>query len=367
VIAKVSVVLGTRPEIIKLAPVIKRLGSRVRTVFTGQHYDENLSGAVFQACGLRPPEIVLTSIGGRDRADQISGMLTELTELFRQDRPSAVVVQGDTNSASAGAQAAHYLGIPVIHVEAGLRSFDRNMPEEINRLVIGAVADVHCCATERNAAHLLAGGTPASSVFITGNTIVEATRMALGCAPEPAAVVREYGLQAGEFVLATLHRPENADDSVQLERCLASIASVGLPVLMPLHPRTRNRLRDRGTPIPPSVRLVEPTDHPTFLALAMAARLLISDSGGVQEEVTVLGKPLVVLRNSTERPEAVTAGFAILAGPSGVRAAAEQLLRPGWPEYLQSMPSPFGDGEASRRIAALAAELVDGRSTRLAA
>lgn len=350
---RVAVVMGTRPEIIKLAPVVAALGPAARPLATGQHWDAALTDVFFAGVGMPRPVQPLRGVGGRDRAGQVAAMLTGLTDWFRGDRPDAVVVQGDTNSANAGAQAAHHLGIPVVHVEAGLRSHDRAMPEEINRLVIGAVADVHCAATTGNAEHLLRAGAPPAAVHVTGNTIVEATRRALPSAPLRAAVQQAHGVGADGYVLATVHRPENTDDPARLQALLRSLGGLGVPVLLPLHPRTRAAIAASGTVVPPSVRCTAPVDHPTFLALAAGARLLVSDSGGVQEEVTVLGKPIVVVRTSTERPEAVDAGFAVLTGPDGVAAAAGWLLRPGWPEELARRPSPFGDGRAAERIAAL--------------
>ncbi|GHE12333.1 non-hydrolyzing UDP-N-acetylglucosamine 2-epimerase [Klenkia taihuensis] len=350
---RVAVVMGTRPEIIKLAPVVAALGPAASPLATGQHWDADLTDVFFAGVGMPRPVQPLRGVGGRDRAGQVAAMLTGLTDWFRTDRPDAVVVQGDTNSANAGAQAAHHLGIPVVHVEAGLRSFDRAMPEEVNRLVIGAVADVHCAATRGNAEHLLRAGTPASAVHVTGNTIVEATRRALPAPAVRAAVQAAHGVVAGQYVLATVHRPENTDDPERLRALLQALDLLGLPVLLPLHPRTRAALTAAGAVLPPAVRGTGPVDHATFLALAAGARLLVSDSGGVQEEVTVLGKPLVVVRNSTERPEAVDAGFAELTGPEGVLPAARRLLRPGWPEELSRRPSPFGDGRAAERVAAL--------------
>ncbi|MEI4273465.1 UDP-N-acetylglucosamine 2-epimerase (non-hydrolyzing) [Klenkia sp. LSe6-5] len=350
---RVAVVMGTRPEIIKLAPVVAALGPAARPLATGQHWDAALTDVFFAGVGMPRPIQPLRGIGGRDRAGQVAAMLTGLTEWFRSDRPDVVVVQGDTNSANAGAQAAHHLGIAVVHVEAGLRSHDRAMPEEINRLVIGAVADVHCAATAGNAEHLLRAGAPPASVHVTGNTIVEATRSTLPDAARRAALQEQYGVRPDGYVLATVHRPENTDDPARLQALLHALGELGLPVLLPLHPRTRAALAASGAVVPAAVRCTAPVDHPTFLALAAGARLLVSDSGGVQEEVTVLGKPLVVVRTSTERPEAVDAGFAVLAAPGAVGTAAEWLLRPGWPEELAHRPSPFGDGRAAERIAAL--------------
>jgi len=358
---RIAVVLGTRPEIIKLAPVVHALGPAAELVFTAQHYDPELSDVFFRSCGLPQPRVVLTGVGGLDRADQIGTMLSQLTDLFRADRPDAVVVQGDTNSANAGAQAGHYLGIPVVHVEAGLRSHDRGMPEEINRLVIGALADVHCCATPANAAAVLAAGAAPEQVHLTGNPIVEATRAAVPGPGQRAALLAGLDLPVGGFVLATVHRPENTDDPRRLHDLLQGLGQLAARTVLPLHPRSRAALTRYGIEPPHGVLLRPPVDHPTFLALATEAVLIVSDSGGVQEEVTVLGRPLVVVRTSTERPESVEAGFAVLTEPAGIPAAAAHLLRPGWPEQLLRVPSPYGDGLAGERIAALARLAAVGR------
>lgn len=349
----VAVVFGTRPEIIKLGPVIAALGPAAAPVFTGQHYDAALVATFLAVAGVPDLAPALPGIGGTGRADQLSLMLTGLTRLWRENRPDAVVVQGDTNTANAAAQAAHYLGIPVVHVEAGLRSFDRNMPEEINRLVISAVADVHCAATEENAEFLLKAGTPASAVHVTGNPIVEATRRMLPTELDRRRVLAETGVTDPDFVLATIHRPENADDPARLALILAQLVSLGRPVLLPLHPRTRQTISRYDVPVPARITVIDPLDHCRFLALASSATLIVSDSGGVQEEVTVIGKPLVVVRNSTERPEAMRAGFALLAQPETILEAARRLLDPAHLARLARTASPFGDGHAAERIAAL--------------
>ncbi|GAB7038071.1 MULTISPECIES: non-hydrolyzing UDP-N-acetylglucosamine 2-epimerase [Catenuloplanes] len=349
----VAVVFGTRPEIIKLGPVIAALGPAARPVFTGQHYDAALVDTFLTVAGVPDLKPALPGIGGTGRADQVGLMLGGLTALWRADRPDAVIVQGDTNTANAAAQAAHYLGIPVVHVEAGLRSFDRNMPEEINRLVISAVADVHCAATEENAEFLLRAGTPAAAVHVTGNPIVEATRAILPTGFERRRALADAGVTDPDFVLATIHRPENADDPDRLGLILSQLALLGRPVVLPLHPRTKQTISRYGVRVPSRVTVLDPLDHARFLALAGSCTLLVSDSGGVQEEVTVIGKPLVVVRNSTERPEAMRAGFALLAQPHQILESARRLLDPAHLARLARTPSPFGDGHAAERIAAL--------------
>jgi UDP-N-acetylglucosamine 2-epimerase (non-hydrolysing) len=351
----IAIVVGTRPEIVKLAPIIRNLGPAARFLHSCQHRDEELSGVFLAGAQLPPPER-LSGISGESRHVQIGRMIEQLGCMFAERLPAAVLVEGDTNTVSAGAQAGNYAGVPVVHVEAGLRSHDRAMPEEINRCVVGAVADLHCAPTERAVANLRAEGIPAEKIVLTGNTIVEAT---LGMLPDEAAarvIVAGMGAEPGEYVLATIHRPENTDDPERLRTILDELSKLGLPVLLPLHPRTwaaadRHGLTaalDRLHPVPPA-------DHRTFLGLARHARLLVSDSGGVQEECTVLKRPLIVVRNSTERPESIEAGFAHLVQPGPVISdLGRQLIGDdGLSERLKTIPCPYGDGRASERIAAL--------------
>ncbi|MGW0122109.1 non-hydrolyzing UDP-N-acetylglucosamine 2-epimerase [Streptomyces sp. NPDC003327] len=359
----VAVVLGTRPEIIKMAPLIRLLDGRARIVHTGQHYDSALSGSFFANFGLPHPHLLLDGATGPwGRGAQIGSLTAELARSFVADPPRVVVVQGDTNSTSAGAQAAHYCGIPVVHVEAGLRSGDRAMPEEINRLVVGVLADVHCAATEQAAANLLATGTAPERIRVTGNTVVEATLMSLPTPAERVRIAREHGAD-GPFVLATIHRPENTDSPERLRALLTALTELGERVVMPLHPRTRAKAKEFGLEhLLDGLTVTEPVDHPTFLALADRALLLVSDSGGIQEEVTVLKKPLLVVRTSTERPEAVSSGFSRLVepGPPLVDAARAALADPHLGARLTDTASPYGDGTASRQIHALATALADG-------
>jgi UDP-N-acetylglucosamine 2-epimerase (non-hydrolysing) len=360
--ADIAVAFGTRPEIIKLAPVIRALGSRARMIWSGQHYDAELADEHFDGAGLSMPLEQLRGVGGEGRGEQIVAVLSGLMAHLRDERPRAVIVQGDTNTTNASAQAAHYLGIPVIHVEAGLRSWDWAMPEEINRMIVGVVADLHCCATEGNADHLRAAGVPDERIVITGNPIVEATLARL---PDRAAqdrLLTTYDVESNAFVLATLHRPENVDDRAQLGRILRSFGQLPWPVVLPLHPRTAQRIKDFDLQeAADRVRIVPPTDHRSFLGLMARCRVVVSDSGGVQEEVTILKKPLVVVRRSTERPEALVAGFAVMAPGNDLEATVAAMATPAVTSRLSSLPCPFGDGRASDRIAAAAAALADKR------
>lgn len=348
---RIALVLGTRPEIVKLAGVARLLGERSYLVHSGQHYDDLMSQAFFDSYRLPEPAYRL-AVGGRDRAAQFAGIVGDLGQHLRAEHPVAVVVQGDTNTAAAGALAATCVGIPVVHVEAGLRSYDRTMPEEINRQLVGVLATLHCAPTETSACNLLSEGVPTDRIVITGNTVVEAVEEML---PEPARraqLLADRELLSEEYVLVTIHRPENVDDPERLRSILTALAEIDLPVLMPIHPRTRDRIAEFGLgDLLAPLRVIDPLDHPSFLGLARHARLLVSDSGGLQEECTVLKRPLLVVRNSTERPESVEAGFARRAVPGP--GLAEQMVRAaerGWLEAVAHLPSPYGDGSASERI-----------------
>ncbi|CAM5371372.1 UDP-N-acetyl glucosamine 2-epimerase [Streptomyces spiroverticillatus] len=358
----VTVVLGTRPEIIKLSQVSRLLGPRGRVVFTGQHYDPSLTDTFFTGFRMPAPHATLRGVGGTSQIIQISRMITDLGNQFAEERPSAVVVQGDTNTVSAAAQAAHYCGIPVVHVEAGLRSYDRNMPEEINRRVAGTVTDLHCAPTATAMNNLLGEGVDPHRIELTGNTIVEAVQLSLPPVEDSLRFLEHVGLQADSYALATIHRPENTDDADRLRSILTELAKFPLPVLMPLHPRTRGAALRAGLgDALDRLHTVDPVDHRQFLSLARHARLLVSDSGGVQEECTVLKKPLLVVRNSTERPEAIQAGFAQLVQPGRQlgKAADAMLADTGLHARLAVTPSPYGDGHASERIVQAVARLVD--------
>jgi UDP-N-acetylglucosamine 2-epimerase (non-hydrolysing) len=352
----IIVVAGTRPEIVKLVPVIRLLGDSAQLVHTCQHEDDELSGVFLAEAGIRQARS-LSGVCGQPRHRQMSRMIDQLGDLFSKARPAAVVVEGDTNTVSAGAQAANYLDVPVVHVEAGLRSFDRAMPEEINRCVTGVLADVHCAPTTRAVGNLIAEGVPAEKITLTGNTIVEATLAMLPNEAEAEQIAADFGAEPYGYVLATIHRPENTDDAGRLDSILTELGKLGLPVLLPLHPRTRLASARHGlTSALDRLKPITPVDHRTFLGLSRLARLIVSDSGGIQEECTVLKRPLIVVRNSTERPESIDAGFAHLVQPGaaigeiGRSLISDRLLD----SRLAQVPCPYGDGHASERIVACA-------------
>ncbi len=347
--SSIAIVLGTRPEIIKLAPVIAQLGSAARVVHTGQHYDPNLSKVFFDAFGIEEPTERL-EIGGLSRAAQIGEAVSGLDKLFERRRPAAVVVQGDTNTAAAAALAANAAEIPLIHVEAGLRSFDRRMPEEHNRVIADHLSDLCLAPTTVAAANLAAEGIDDERVVITGNTVVEAVERLLPPPERRKEILHDLGLEGAGFVVSTLHRPENVDDPRIFTVILEQLAALPLPVILPLHPRSRSRAAAGGLgPLLERLQVVDPLDYSTFLGLLAESALAVADSGGIQEEVSVLKRPLVVVRRSTERPEVIgTFAQRVEPGPEIGRAALEVLNDlQATLSRLAGIPSPYGDGTAA--------------------
>lgn len=358
---RVAVLFGTRPEIIKLAPVVDELGPTAVLIHSRQHYDPSLSDDFFTELGLPAPAFSLGGVGGADRATQIGIMVNSLGALFRDHRFDALVVQGDTNTVLAGAMAANITGIPVVHVEAGLRSNDRSMPEETNRRLTAVLADVHCAPTNWSRANLLAESVPPHAIHVTGNTVVEVCRRTLAALSETSHPATA-GL--GPYIVATVHRPENTDDADALRRALSALAQADLPVVFVAHPRTIAAAKRFGMEsLLREIRTIEPLGYESFLLLARDAALIVSDSGGLQEETTVLQKPLLLVRRNTERPEALSSGAVRLVQPADSLSASirDAIKDASWEQRLTGMGSPFGDGHASARIAALATEIANSR------
>ena len=360
--SSVAVVLGTRPEIIKLAHIIRLLGPVARVIHTGQHYDANLSDVFFGAFGLNPPTHYL-EVGGEHRGIQIGEATTRLTRLLEDDPARAVVVQGDTNAVLAGALAANATETPLVHVEAGLRSHDRAMPEEHNRVVCDHLSDLCLAPTKTAAAKLEKEGITGDRVAVTGNTVVEAVGTLLPEADRRAEVLARHGLAPNGFILSTFHRPENVDHPQTWRTILSALARLPLPVVLALHPRSRRRAVSFGLePLLDRLQVIDPIPYAEFLSLLAECALAVSDSGGLQEEVSVLKRPMVVVRNSTERPE-VIGTFAVLRRPGDhIDEAVIQIIETL--EYTHSRlaetPTPYGDGTASVRSVTLIEKLIAG-------
>ncbi|SFP75060.1 UDP-N-acetylglucosamine 2-epimerase (non-hydrolysing) [Amycolatopsis arida] len=352
----IALVLGTGPEIIKLAPIIRELGDMARVVRTGRRFPQGISEVFFAEHGLTDPRSRL-DLGADARAGRIALALERLDQLFAADRPDVVLVRGATDTALAGALAAHSNGIPLVHVEAGLRCHDLDLPEEHNRVLVDRVSDVLCASTQGNVGNLRAEGLDGRDIRLTGDTTVEAVHHRL--MPERARLnlLRKWGLETDGYVLATLDRSENVDDEEALFAImshLAEVADAGYPVVLPAPPRTRAAAIRAGVlTARMGVRVVNPLWHSEFLALARHAALLVSDSGAVQEEATVLKRPILVVRRSTERPE-VLREFGALVGPrDDIAGVALSWLADGEDRRagLADLPCPFGDGHSSERIA----------------
>jgi UDP-N-acetylglucosamine 2-epimerase (non-hydrolysing) len=357
----IAVVLGTRPEIIKLSHIIKLLGDAAWIIHTGQHYDSNLSQSFFGELGLPDPDDFL-EVGGTSRGHQIGEATKRLDTMFGAHRPKAVVVQGDTNAVLAGALAANAREIFSCHVEAGLRSFDRAMPEEHNRVVADHLADLCCAPTEVNFANLHAEGIPDERIALTGNTVVEAVRDLVPDPDRRRELCDAMAVEPKRFVLSTFHRPENVDDPNRYRSILLELAGLEFPVVLPLHPRSVKRAEEHGLgDLLRKLIVVEPIGYRDFLGLQAEAALLISDSGGVQEECSILKRPLIVVRNSTERPEVIGTFAQRVVPGTGIGEAARPILVhvAAAHQALIDVPSPYGDGTSSvRSLQALSERLM---------
>jgi UDP-N-acetylglucosamine 2-epimerase (non-hydrolysing) len=349
---KVTFVLGTRPEIIKLSPVIRefqRLQLDYSLVHTGQHYSYNMDRVFFDQLELPDADYRL-DVGSGSHGKQTGKMLIGVEDVLLKEEPNVVLVEGDTNSVVAGALAAVKLGIKVGHVEAGLRSYDRQMPEEINRIVADHCSDYLFAPTEKSAGILLHEGMPEDWVFVVGNTIVDAIFQNLELAKAESKVLSELGVRSGEFVLATSHRQENVDDKGRFSGITAGLRGVqeafGVPVVYPVHPRAKKQMERFGLKSK-GLRLVEPLDYLAFLRLESCAKLVLTDSGGVQEEACVLRVPCVTLRDNTERPETLDVGANVLAGTEAERIVECAKLMVG---KKGNWVNPFGDGDSGQKI-----------------
>lgn len=357
---KYCIVLGTRPEIIKMSPLVRlihRTGLDYYMIHTGQHYSYDMDRIFFNELQLPSPKYNL-NVGSGEHGAQTGKMLAGIEGILMADRPDIVFVQGDTNTVLAGALAAVKLHVPVGHVEAGLRSCDRNMPEEINRIATDHISDLLFAPTNDARQHLLREGLPDDRISVTGNTIVDAVYENLKIAAN-TKVPGELGLESRSYILSTLHRQENVDDRGRLAEIFEGLESVArelsLPVILPIHPRTKKMLGQFSVAVPSSVRLIEPLGFMAFLKAEAGARLVLTDSGGVQEECCILGVPCVTLRDSTERWETLDIKANVLAGHSSARilAAAKEMTarKARW-------ENPYGDGHASERILAISDEFL---------
>lgn len=348
---RLAIVAGARPNFMKIAPLMKALSNdaefQLSLIHTGQHYDDNMSGQFFRELGIADPQYCL-DVGSGSHAQQTAEIMKRIESVFEEFRPTAVIVVGDVNSTAAAALVAKKLGIDVIHVEAGLRSFDRSMPEEINRIVTDSIADVFLATEESGRTNLLREGIAPERIHLVGNLMIDSLRQHLERA-RTSEIADRLGVRGKPYGLITLHRPGNVDDVDSLGEILGALSVIAefLPLLWPMHPRTRSRLHSSGIELSSGIRVLEPLGYLDFLSLEADSSIVLTDSGGIQEETTALGVSCLTLRDNTERPATIQFGTNRLAG---TRKAT--ILR-AWEEAQRSprvnQIPPLWDGQAGPR------------------
>ena len=359
---KLICVAGARPNFMKLAPLLHSLRNNPAfepiLVHTGQHYDEKMSGRFFVDLGIPAPDFNL-EVGSGTHAQQTAEIMKRFEPVAVEQAPDGVVVVGDVNSTAACALVASKLQIPVIHVEAGLRSFDRTMPEEINRVVTDALSDVFLVTEASGRTNLLAEGIPQEKIHLVGNLMIDSLRRHAENA-RSSDILSRLGASACKFGLVTLHRPANVDDAAQLEEIMGALAEIAreIPLYFPVHPRTRARLEAGGIGMDNRIQLVEPLGYVDFLCMMSNSALVLTDSGGIQEETTVLGVPCLTLRNNTERPVTIDEGTNLLAGNSRESILAAWQRMKCAPK--QGRVPQFWDGHAAERCVAVLLDYFSG-------
>ena len=364
---KPAFVFGTRPEIIKLAPAIRAFlerGVEPLLIHTGQHYDYEMSSVFLEELEMPPIDHHL-EVGSGTQAEQTGTAMIKIERVLMEEKPDVVLVQGDTNTVLAGALASVKLKIPVAHVEAGLRSFDRTMPEEINRILADHASEVLFPPTEDARKNLEREGIT-ENVYVVGNTVVDAVLQNAEVAEKKSDILKRLGLEPKGYVLITAHRAENTDSRENLAKLVEILEALPMKAVYPMHPRTRKRLEEFGlwerVNSIENLIITKPLGYLDFLKLEKNAFAIMTDSGGIQEEAIILGMPCLTLRYNTERPETVEAGGNVLVGLEKERALEylQRLQEEG--EFYRKMaeaPNPFGDGKAGERIAEILLELYE--------
>jgi UDP-N-acetylglucosamine 2-epimerase (non-hydrolysing) len=350
---KIAIVLGTRPEIIKMSPVIRECQKRQIDFFilhSGQHYSPNMDNIFFEELNLPLPQYNLSINKEKKYSLQISKMTKEMEKIFLKEKPDIIFVQGDTNTVLAGTLAAKNRRIKIGHIEAGLRSNDRRMLEEINRIVVDNISDFLFTPTKESFDNLEGESFDSKNIFNVGNTIVDSIKQNLGLANLKTNILKKQGLKTKKYILATSHRSENVDKKEILNEIIKGLCLVqnylDIPLIFPIHPRTKMRIREFGITIPKEITLIEPLGFLDFLQLEKNAKLILTDSGGVQEEACILNVPCVTMRISTERPETVSVGANIVSGLKSekiLKSSKKILNNKEW-------DNPFGDGKTAEKI-----------------
>ena len=361
---RIHLIAGARPNFMKVAPLWWELSRRDLfdsvIVHTGQHYDKNMSDSFFNSLNLPPPHFRL-EVGSGTHAVQTAKIMLAYEPICLENRPDIVVVCGDVNSTVACALVASKLQIPVVHLEAGLRSRDRTMPEELNRIVTDQLSDVLWTPSPDGTANLQAEGIPSAKIDEIGNIMIDSLVYILERAPVKETL-RSFNVEPGKFVIATIHRPSNVDNAETVRSIAAQFASLSesIPFIWPIHPRTEKIVHSEGIKLPPSVRVVSPLPYEEFISLVASARMVVTDSGGIQEETSYLGIPCLTLRPNTERPITIELGTNQLVELHQLPSAFRKLLTGG---KIQKRPIPLWDGcTASRAVDSLVRRFLSSRS-----
>lgn len=344
----ITTIVGARPQFIKSAPVsgiLEKRGHREYVVHTGQHYDYNMSQIFYEELHIPKPSINL-SIGSGPHGYQIAQMLIGIEEVLLKQRPEIVLVYGDTNSTLAGALAATKLRIPLAHIEAGLRSFNKYMPEEQNRVLTDHCADVLFCPTQTAVENLRLENI-VDGVHQVGDTMYDAVLQFSTMAKEKATLLTKLGVLPKQYLLATVHRAENTDDPTKLKEILTAFAEICEPIIFPIHPRTYKTLTNLGLQISNNIQLIEPVGYLDMLSLESNARIILTDSGGIQKEAYFFSVPCITLRSETEWVETVNAGWNTIAGTNSelIVKAVTSFRAPN-----ESRKFLYGSGTASESI-----------------
>lgn len=352
---KVVTVIGARPQFVKAAPLCRELRQRHEEVLvhTGQHYDHMMSGVFFEELGIPVPDINL-GVGSGSHGSQTGAMLEGIEQVLLRERPDWLLIFGDTNSTLAGALAAAKLEIPIAHVEAGLRSFNRSMPEEVNRVVADHLSSLLLCPSATAVENLSREGIT-KDVVVVGDIMSDTLQwVRKNSLTQESALISKFGLARQTYLVCTVHRSENADDAYKLGEILAAMAVLQQPVIFPVHPRTRRTIDAAQLPVPSNVRLIEPLGYADMMALVGEARMVLTDSGGLQKEAYWLKVPCITLRDETEWVETVRFGWNVLVGTDAVRIVDTVRSH----QQPSAHPPLYGDG-------AVAAQCVGALESRL--
>jgi UDP-N-acetylglucosamine 2-epimerase (non-hydrolysing) len=349
---KICIILGTRPEIVKCSPIIRELEKQNLPYFilhTGQHYTYQMDKVFFEQLNLKQPKYNL-NVGSKTHGQQTGEMIIGIEKILQKQNHNIALVQGDTNTVLAGAIAAVKLDIKIGHIEAGLRSYDPKMPEEINRVLADHCSDYLFAPTDHSKAILLKEGIEEKKIFMVGNTVVDAVHQNLKIAKSKTQNLNLLGVKSGQYLLVTAHRQENVDDKTRFTGIIKGLQQIQnelkTPIIYPIHPRAKKQL-EKFNINTNGITLIAPLDYLTFLLLQSKAKLVLTDSGGLQEETCILGVPCITLRDNTERPETLEVGSNVLAGtkPQRILKAATTSIK-----QKRNWVNPFGDGKTGQKI-----------------